>query len=278
MPLAKIIYVAITFGLCYVFFWLLFLVIAAYFSNPTLFTISTYISLVISVILTIPLALAERLLKKRCSSWEYSDFCRLRKIAMILTFISVFGLAAFFVSSLFYEILPLWSLFLFLGFLLMITYSVLFWDFFSLLGITALRLKSFLRDYEKISDETDFQKLLSGAKGISAIAELYNMRIAVYNLALGLSISIVENKEKTKDDINKLIDWIENPTKKQLFSEFRRIVKENSESAENLAKEGIKEKTHWTFERAIEIYRVIVVPITVSIIAYIIAPRILEMV
>jgi len=240
--------------------------------------LSPYLSLIPSVILTIPLVLAERFLKRRCSNWQYSDFRKLRKIAVAFTLVSFFIIAVFVFSSAIHATLPFWSLFLFLGCLLMLTYSTLFWDFFSLLGTTALSLKSILKDFGKISNETVFPKLLSGAKGICDIAELYNMQISAYTLALGLSSSIVENKDKTKDDIAKLIDWIENPREKQLFSEFRRIVKENKESAENLAREGITEKSHWTYERAIEICKVIVVPIMVVVIAYIVAPKILEMI
>lgn len=217
-------------------------------------------------------------MKKRCNSWSYSDFINLRKLAKAITFISIFILASVFLSSFFYGTLPTWSLFLSLGCLSLFCYSIIFSDFFSLLGITALRLKSVLRDFGKISDEVLFQKLLLGAKGISEIAELYNMQISAYTLGLGLSISIVENKEKTKEDIEKLVEWIENPREKQLFSEFRRIIKENSIIAEKAAKEGIKEKTHWTFERAIEICKVLIVPISIPIIVYIIAPKILEVI
>lgn len=175
----------------------------------------------------------------------------------------------------FYGNLPIWSPFLFFGLLAIMFYTMPFWDFFSLTGVSVLCFKLFLKDFQSESDNTNFRRLLLGARKVTRIAKAYNMRIPPCTLATGMTISFLENRKTIRKELSNLIEWIENPTNQENFKKFHKLVKKYNSIAEKASEEGIEEISSWTFEKAIEVCKAIVIPVAVAMIV-IIVPKILE--
>lgn len=171
--------------------------------------------------------------------------------------------------------LPLWSSFLILGLMVGMFYGIAFMDFLNLTGEAVLSFKLFLEEFERKTDHADFGKLVLGAKKINELAKAYNIQVSPHKLARGMTISFLKNRKATRKEIDDLIEWIENSTKQENFKKFCKVVKKYTSIAERSSEEGIKEKAHWTFERTVEICKVIVIPIAVAFIIYIV-PKILE--
>jgi hypothetical protein len=199
----------------------------------------------------------------------------MRNFAKLLSFVSLAVLIVLILVGRFYEPLPELLPFLSFGLLAIMCYLMPFWSFFNLTGVGVLSFKLFLKDFESKSDDADFGRLFLGAKKVTQIAEAYNMRISSHTLAIGMTISFLENRKATRKEFFDLITWIEKSTNQENFKKFRKLVKKYNSVAEKASKEGIKEKAYWTFEKAIEICKVIIIPIAIAMI-YIVVPKILE--
>lgn len=175
----------------------------------------------------------------------------------------------------FYGPLPEWSPFLSFGLLAIMLYPIPFWDFFNLTGVGILCFKLFLKDFESKSDNANFGRLFLGAKKVAQIAKAYNIQISSHMLTVGMTISFLENRKATRKEFLDLITWIKKPTNQENFKKFRKLIKKYNSVAKKASKEGIKEIPYWTFEKVVEICKVIIIPIAVTII-YIIVPKILE--
>jgi hypothetical protein len=257
-----------------VFLYLLLLLLNLH-SIPLLSTFAPSLALITGILLSLPVAFSERILKRFCNRWSYRRFHWVQQFARITFLLSTLYMVGFMLVAHFYAF-PFWTSLLYFGFLLILSYVTPFTGFFNLLGVAVLSFRLFLKEYEKKIEDADFGKLLLGANKISKIAQAYNMQVSPHQLALGMTISFLEKEEATRKDFNDLIEWIENPTKTDNFKKFHKLVKKYNSIAEKSAKEGIKERYRWTFERIVPFLGAIIIPIAVAIIVTVV-PKILEM-
>lgn len=218
----------------------------------------------------------ERILKRLCKRWGYSHFRFVQNFSFALFFGILCYITVVVISAQFYKQMPLWTIFLTLGLVVILFYASVLGDFFDIIGEGVLSFKAFLKDFKKNRDDANFGKLFLGAKKISKIAKYYNMQVSPHSLGLGMTISFLEKEEATRKDFNDLIEWIENSTKKENFKKFRKLVKKYNSIAEKSAKEGIKERYGWTLERIAPYLGAIVTPIAVATIVYVV-PELLEL-
>lgn len=258
------------------FFTILYLLLAAEFSISLLTTLALPLAIVTAVFPSLPLGFSEQILKRRCDRWGYSRFHVVQRVANVVALLSTLCLAGFFLAWTLYEALPLWFVCFALVVVVVTLYSISFSGFYNLLGVAVLSFKLFLKEFDKKSDQADFGKLATAAKKISKIAEFYNMRVYPHQLSLGMTLAFLDDNEATRKDFDALIEWIENSTKQENFKMFRKLVKKYNSIAQKSAKEGIKEKHHWTFERIVRVVEVVVIPLSIVIIVYVV-PKILEM-
>lgn len=254
--------------LLFFLFLIFYLVLAFHFSIPYPLTIAFSSAIVTALLLSLPIARSEVILKKLCNKWGYSRFHIIDQSARMLFLLSMAGAILLVGVGRFYTPLPTWSYFLLGGLIIVGLYAMPFSNFLNLTGEGVLSLKSFLREFERNTEFADFGRLIIASKKISRIAQVYNMQISPHKFACGMTISLLEKKEATRKKIDDLIEWIENPTRKDNFKKFRKLVGNFSSVAEKSARRGIKEKTGWSFERIIEVCRVIVMPFALIIIAY----------
>lgn len=272
----RIVFSIVVFSVLVFVFLVLYLLLAMEFSIFLPFTFFLLPSIVVAGLLSLPVVFSVRILKRFCGRWGYSRFHWVQQLARMLVLLSPLSMLVFFLASQFYESLPLWSLFLYLGLLVTMTYATSFIDFFSLVGVAVLSFKVFLKEFDKKSDEADFGKLAIAAKRISEIAKFYNMQVSPHRLALAMTTSFLNDNEKTRKDFDVLIEWTENSTKQENFKKFRKLVTKYNSIAEKLSKEGITGRYYWTIERIVKFTEVIVVPLAGFIIINVV-PKILEM-
>lgn len=278
MLAVRLYYSGLTLFLSFFLFLFSFQFLAISFSSNFLANLVLPMAIILAILVMLPLLFSGRILKRQCNKWDYSRFHTVERFAKILSILSMSCIGAFSLIGLsdFYYLLPIWSPFLTLGLVVLLIYALIFSSVFSLVGRGVLSFKLFLKEFEKKSDYADFGKLFRGAKRISKIARRYNMRVSPYDLTLGLNISFLDDKKGTRKDFNDLTEWIENPTNKENFDKFRKLIKKFSMIAEKSAKMGIKERSHWSFERMATFFEAIATPVIVAVFVYVV-PKILEM-
>ena len=178
-------------------------------------------------------------------------------------------LSGFFIANQFYSPLPLWISLLTLALMGILGSSVPFWDFYSCVGDAVLSLRVFIQEFKIKSEDARFDRLLFSAKRIREIAKSYNMEISPYSLALGMTVSFIENNEVTQRRCQDMIKWVEYSTDRENFREFRRIVKKFNAVALKASKNGIVEKHHWSFESKIALLSAVIIPFAGTILAII---------
>jgi len=256
-------------------FWYLYLLLAFRLSSDLLSTISFPLALITAVFLSLPFGLSKQILERLCNKWRYSRFRIVQNFAKTLSLASSGVVIMLVLVGQFYGPLPEWVPFLSFGLIVIMCYLMPFWGFFNPTGVGVLCFKLFLKDFESESDNADFERLFLGAKKVAKIAEAYNMRISSHTLTVGMTISFLENRKATRKEFFDLIIWMEKRTNQENFKKFRKLVKKYNSVAEKALKEGIKEKAYWTFDKAIEICKVIIIPIAIAMI-YIVIQKILE--
>lgn len=262
--------------------WTLFsffyLYLAAMLNVPSPFLIAIKLAVVTALIPSLTVLSLERILKRLCTKWKYSKFHFVQLFSKATFLMSEFCVVGIYAITLLYpQQILVWIFLLLFVLMAIMFFSLPLTDFFSTEGEAVLCFRTFLWEFEKESNYANFGKLFLASKKISQIAKVCNMQVSPYSLSLGMTISFLENKLATRKDLEDLIEWIEVSTETKNFENFKEIVKRYCAVAEDSAKHGIMEKSHWTFERFVALLGNIVIPLAVAGMV-IVVPKLIEMI
>ena len=226
-----------------------------------------FLALIPAILSSRPLLLSEQILKKKCGKWSYSRFGTVISVSRWLLTFSLSSLCCILVFGIVSSTRLIWLPFLGLSLAVAMLYGFLFSSFLDCAGESVLVFNKFLKEFSKEPNDTDFTQLMRLTRKIVANAKFYNMKISPNKLALGLTLSLIDDRETTLNDIQDLITWAEESAEKGNLAKFRSLVEKYLLVAVQSKKGGIAEMVPWNFDKATRTLEVLAMPIVITALA-----------